>query len=752
MIEGLYVNEADKNVEDYDAIKEAISKLSTASQDQFETIKSEKWYNRVFDMVTFSNKKEIRIADQIRTIAQAQQIFIELLLRLSDKDTAISQIVSTSMVDIRKLSSQNIDLLLRIKQLENITLGIKSEMDINKLTSREKQLLSGCLYKINEILEKTSDAQKIYADSVLTYVSTDVQVDNIEVAFVDMSSEAKKCILTCCMEYLFLWDCLEESFHKTMDSEDISEFVDEFDLGKKTIKGIEEHIFKLFELRGRDGFYSKYNSINFEQINTDFSVDIEIRDTDLDNEKGEFEEFTISSIMDIPRDKEEIIKNKIIHPRAFIKCEGSLVIDHCILYFNENDVCDEISLVMGSSFSIRDSVVICKGYSKKFFISTTNDSKNEKLINVVFENTTFINCVNFLELDYFHNAIFNNCKFENCDEGFLKLSMDGMLDDDTRCVSFENNEIIKDSDVSSKWIPHSEYNTDTHKMIEISSSLDRKSIVFRNNNIVEKENSKVEGVENIIIDAQRAELYNCTFKGLSKAILARKVSDCQFEQCKQAVELNWVYSEDDSDEKATISKCTFIDCSDVVKVHTSSIIQQCQFVRCYNSIISGDEGTKVEYCEFYDTFTTKEYGNYIDNDACISMMRSSKSDRINEIKKCRFYGVDISTNNTYLIHGRVLENESIAVNIDSCEFRNCITKDSSGDIIGEYDTYWKKIPFKEVQFNCRTVDIVDCIGLDEVNKGHSHADSYDIRNTGFETENGSDIIGAPTWIIDFVGS
>lgn len=44
------------NQDDYDAIREAVKKLSSTSQEQFETIKKEKWYNRVFDMVTFSQK------------------------------------------------------------------------------------------------------------------------------------------------------------------------------------------------------------------------------------------------------------------------------------------------------------------------------------------------------------------------------------------------------------------------------------------------------------------------------------------------------------------------------------------------------------------------------------------------------------------------------------------------------------------------------------------------------------------------
>ena len=70
------------NVENRDMLVEAIKRISNASEAQFEEIKKEKWYNRLFDLVTFSKKGEKRLAQQITTVAQTQQILIEILLRL----------------------------------------------------------------------------------------------------------------------------------------------------------------------------------------------------------------------------------------------------------------------------------------------------------------------------------------------------------------------------------------------------------------------------------------------------------------------------------------------------------------------------------------------------------------------------------------------------------------------------------------------------------------------------------------------
>lgn len=191
------------NQEDYDSIREAIEKLSSVSQNQFEVIKKEKWYQRVFDMLTFSQKGKIRLAEQIKTIAQAQEIFIELLLRLSECDANISNMVAQSMENIRKIQEQNIYLLSKIKRLENMSLGIKGDMDIDKLGDREKAILCACLYMLGNEYGTTSENQKKFANAVIQYLDTDVQMENPTAGLSDIDNEAKRRMLACCMEYIF---------------------------------------------------------------------------------------------------------------------------------------------------------------------------------------------------------------------------------------------------------------------------------------------------------------------------------------------------------------------------------------------------------------------------------------------------------------------------------------------------------------------------------------------------------------------
>ena len=47
------------------AFKESAEKLLSASEKDFESIKKEKWFTRLFDIVTFSRKNDIRLGSQI---------------------------------------------------------------------------------------------------------------------------------------------------------------------------------------------------------------------------------------------------------------------------------------------------------------------------------------------------------------------------------------------------------------------------------------------------------------------------------------------------------------------------------------------------------------------------------------------------------------------------------------------------------------------------------------------------------------
>lgn len=166
--------ESDEN--NFQDLKEAVSKLTGSTEKQFEEIKKEKWFNRVFDMITFSKKNEKRMSGQIGNLVQAQQLLMEILLRLSNRDRKISDFVTESFEKIEKLSKHDIELAKKVKQLENTyILGIGKQTDISDLSDTNKQVLGGMFNSMMNKFEEITEEQQNYANKILKYLGVEVQ-------------------------------------------------------------------------------------------------------------------------------------------------------------------------------------------------------------------------------------------------------------------------------------------------------------------------------------------------------------------------------------------------------------------------------------------------------------------------------------------------------------------------------------------------------------------------------------------------
>jgi len=259
----------DKEV-DFSDLKEATNRLTSASESQFAQIQNETWYNRVFDAVTFSKKKEKRLAANISNLAQAQQVLMELLIRLSTRDTKIAALVEDSFDKIAELSAQNVKIAGAVKILrDRCILGLEKSSDIGDLSVINKEILAGILLLVTERLNALSEAQQKYNDAVLRYINI-IDPQHIDLAKTlnevgEVSIRRK--MLVCAMELAFLGD-LSFDF---VDS--FSDIIDEFDFGGKTIRDIKASIQKSYKLRGVDGFYNKYGHMDYE-ISDTFVLDI----------------------------------------------------------------------------------------------------------------------------------------------------------------------------------------------------------------------------------------------------------------------------------------------------------------------------------------------------------------------------------------------------------------------------------------------------------------------------------------------
>lgn len=702
----LMLNEIAYKPEDYDAIKQAIKSLSESSQEQFEEIKKEKWYNRVFDMITFSQKGKKRLAEQISTVAQAQQIFVELLLRIASDDEKVSKIVAESMGDIRRIQEQNIYLLSKINQLENISLGIRTDMDINKLSDKHKQVLTACLHKMSDMNIESSEKQKNYANAVTSYLGVDVQMDNPTSVFDAMDVESKKRIFACCMEYVFLRDCTFDEYGE------YEEFIEEFDLGNKTVKSIKEQILSLYHLRGCEGFYSKYKADNFKDIEDTFFVDIELQE-EAEEDEWELTDENIVSILPILPGETKTYINKKLHINAFVNCEGILSIERCILYYNESDTPGKITLGKGAHLTIKDSVVICKGCDEPAFIST---SEGENTIS--FEKTTFVDCSFFLESRNKCSFSMIGCELRNCYDKFIYMRAN-----DEALYNISENVILQERIAvfqRSKW---------GNKCIITIDSYKNAKIQFYNNTIIEKPQFKTVNVGGMYklsyFSCQTAEVSKCTFIGLSSDILALRVKNSVFKNCTEAIRTFRLSGK--KEDTPIVNNCIFENSTNVIVADRYTEITYCQFMDCYDNFIRPSSpstfggGVTVEFCEFRNI--KNEYEGYVsEKKSCIALSPGSSP---NYIKKCIFDGVEL--NKLFLIsafsaYGHEKPSGTVTY-IQECTFKNCSTKCSSQVIIKEYMEYdsWGR------KKNFHANKISDCRGLENVNKEGSVTKNTEMR-------------------------
>ena len=703
----------------YDEIREAINKLASTSQDQFEEIKKEKWYNRVFDMVTFSQKGKKRLAEQINTVAQAQQILLDLLLMLSSDDANISKIVMDSLEDIQKIQNQNIYLLSRIKQLENNALGISPDTDIKTLSDKEKKVLCACLYKINDRNADASEAQQKYANIVFNYLGTDTQMENPTAALENMDNKAKRKILTCCLEYIFLKDCSQESFSQ------YSDFIDEFDFGNKTLSEIKKQIQRMYKLRGYEGFYSKYDNRNFLNINDffiwDFS-DAENNAVEANDFPSEMSDETLETILKIDPEENIVFENKRIHLKTYINCMGSLTFENCIIYYNEKDSMGKIILDDNAFLTIKDSSVVCKGYDKSYFISC--EGKNT--IGII--NTIFTDCSYFLNASCVKSFFMNHCELNNCNMEFVSIS------GAEQCCISENN--ILQNDISDFNHNGNEQRKNYGYLFSLHSSSD----ILLNNNTI----SETDGFREKFCNDDKSKnticyfwdknivASQCSFRGISSCVAGKHFDSCKFENCLKGIE--FIHA-----DKLLVEDCSFNHCTNIIVGSGDAVttIKNCRFMHCYGILIapgSCSGGINIEFCEFCDTklvdnshdnynlFNTLVMGSLVgglssilldtQDKSSIRFLYSPQNFKTNYIKRCVFDRVELG--DAFLISTYILSSKKpkeAALYVEDCIFKNCATQKKSGKIIKEYTQY--DTSFKETK-NFHINIVSNCRGLDEV--------------------------------------
>lgn len=684
MKENLLVLNRNIESEDIDSVALAIKKISTSSENQFNELKKERWFNRLFNMITFSNKKNIRLAEQISTLAQAQEILVRILLLLSEKSLEISELVKNNTKDIEKLGENDIYLLNRIKKLEDKVFGIKREIKLENLSLQAKEILSACLKELSTLFDYTNDNQKLYVNFILNQLNIDrVEYSNLELAIDKLDSNNEKTqILISCLEYIYLKN---NNFNILKTNYQILNFIEMFYFSEKKIDEIKNQVERDSNF---DGIIFRYtNNYNEDFEDDDFLLDFI---NDIGKIEIEKEDLYINSMINIKEGEVYVIENKNIHISSMINCSGTLEIKNSTLYYNEilnkevKKIFNKINLGDNSTLKVENSTVICKSYDKEFFIKGEDLKKS----NIYLKNTIFIDCLNFIN-SYVIDASIENCEFRNCVRNFFKIDIWGDF-------LMKYCSIIQEKLPDFK-IPIKEYKHINEILFCINNS-SKKSAIFTNNKVdiyfydnERQYNQLISSYFNKNLIIKNSIFNNHLENNISLQIEADNVDNCAFFSLSNILKTK------------NIDNCFFENCSFICQKRNSNLlyIKNTEFRNCSNSLFPSDKDSINQYSlrpSYYHNKIVFENckfsGKGLIKENFIELGRSS------QIKNCEFSNISMKN---FLISISIDEKSLIL--IQNCVFKNCTTERKDKEIIKKYESMQRVIKGELIY---KMAEIKDC--------------------------------------------
>ena len=711
-------------------LQSAVQQLTTNAEVQFSEIKNEKWFHRVFNMVTFSSKNKIHVADQITSLAQAQSILIEILVRLSDQDANISKMVVQSQYDIKALAQNSAYLQERLYLLEDKSYGIRENENLKNLNGQQRSILCGCLNEASKLYAAPSNEQRLYANALLGTLDADAQVGNLEDALNDLEVGAKRKILSCIITYIYLYDHTAES----MEQKSLNDFIDLFDLGQKTIKALKQQAKDVYHLRGVDGCIDRYitDSIKitestpfeielFDDINDDSSAGESIEDGSNDEIDTSIarEPLELSGVISIG--KRQVYENKSIHfSSAIIDCTGELEFRNCTIHYNENAE-SHIYLKDGASLAILGSTVIChgNGLDNHFFISSQSANACKM------KDSCFVDCVDFVT-GSFNSFLFSDNECCDCCLRFLNICAEkqGTTTINTTNFIFAAEPTFKPlsnhESISSSCISISGLHTGESKILVCECTVGC---------IPEEEGppcTYMDSIDFMRVDTpegSHAQIGFCTFTNVKNCVTgAAFIYNCIFKHCHNVISNKIGF------DGCTISDNQFIDCCYVAQdLNQGSQIRNCQFFgSTQGNYITTTYGASItiEACEFVNLrFEKSTY--YVPGIIQLNSLSKSELKRHGntKISRCIFNGIQLVSDNSW--NDPAFLNPAFLISVSSgqdpvktpvaivseCVFRNCATDNKTGELIKQEMTHYGLLN-RTTKF--RAISVINCTGYDQV--------------------------------------
>ena len=755
---------------DFQDLQSAVQQLTTKSDAQFEELKNEKWFHRIFNMVVCPRKNNIRMAEQITSLAQAQGILIEILVRLADQDANIAGMVMQSQSDIRALAQNSAYLQERLYLLEDKSYGIRENENLKDLNSQQRNILSGCLNEASKLYAMPSNEQRLYANELLNYLNADAQVANLEDALDDLEDNAKRKILSCVITYMYLYDHTAES----MEQDEQEDFIDLFDLGRKTIKSLKQQTVDTYRLRGVDGCIDRYITAPIEITEeTPFEVELPEQKTTEGASEAQTEENGEEAIdTNAPREKlvlsgsiqndgETIYKDKDIHfSSAIMNCKGTVKFINCNIHYNE-DSGSHIYLNDGTELSIMASTIICHGDCKKgnYFIQEINRAWAK---NCTIKNCAFIDCVGFIGCGCITFCFDNNKVQGTCAE-FLSFGVKEEAKISDNHFVFPDKPTFEYRDANDAVATNYIYCGGKNVFIE-NNIFECEKNINASSYMVENDIRVIRGSARIGYDDETAKgtVSNCTFVRMNKCIEnIGTVKDCIFEKCSEAIiECGFLITENRFSEcknaivnlcsRATLSNCQFTDCAGKELVtsrwNSQVTIQDCEFTNIslspVNSVEEIEQMGELRLKNYIRELIPGKFSTLNTNGVLIGIggvdKKFANSNRPSKIERCIFNGVHICSEGGFACNMGKWK---------ACKADRNLTKDQMNFLISVYTANYDRFNYPRVIVsdctfkNCASVhqEIINTEPYDSVFGSRHNYTAISVRNNY-----GLDNIGDPT--------
>lgn len=703
-----------RSIDDVSWILEAAQDTINATEKDFDTIRSKKWYKRLWETVTFSKDNQIQMAKGVSNLAKLQEIIIKLLVVLSQDSVEISKVVQQNSELILRLSVT--DALLS-KQIDKIKYGGTAQIDFDSLGGDNKALIANLLIMADPTAQRNEYSRQ-YISSVmrgakLTAVDNTVKVDAVE----QLNRMEQELLYRMIMIDRYLLN---------IDFDSPSEIIDWISVNLKRKKEIRSEVQMTADAVTPEFFATYYekSSDTYDEITDDdiwFECDEqqtdipdgESLDEDVETvQPSEYQDVVLSSILHIPENQTCRFENKILYVRTIVDCEGTLELSNCTIHYFDTDSVSEIKVKETGVVCADNCTFICHACRTKEFIFAEAGSER-----IVINGGKFVNCCSLLRSK--RSVLFDHCEVINPGGNFIKIE-----------TYSDANVVVTNTNFLFDTVPG--FLTDCKDAI-----ISGPDIVFSENTVTGEliidsaERAKSETDERCwrayFIDAGKISVSNVRFKGVRKIIRynhwyndgASTIFHSSFEHCLDIITTAGFCG------NLELKECEFTQCTQVASwIGGHNRFLHCRFFNCFNELVSSNitGGTVLDYCEFRKWSAWKRdtssavvrHSLEFFSHAMLDFDRAKgEKYHINKVSNCVFDG--ITAHQFFVIKGDVHENiGGYVAKVENCSFLNCTTEQSSGRIIKEYNYY---LGLFNKRKDVKTVDIAsDCRGLDQVRK------------------------------------